>query len=143
MNKEDTFALDDFLPYLLNQAAERAGQAFAQVYKDKYGISRTEWRIMAHLGAEDPLTASEIAKRANLDRSKISRAVFALEERGWLVRERDADDRRQEQLSLTSAGRATYLSLSREAVAHQKSLMRQLGDENTRALVAALNLLRR
>ena len=51
------FQLDDFLPYLLTNAAEATGRAFSAHYRDAYGMSRAQWRIMAHLGRGTPLTA--------------------------------------------------------------------------------------
>ena len=44
------FHLSNFLPYLLNQAAEQASQKFAAVYRAEYGLQRTDWRVLAHLG---------------------------------------------------------------------------------------------
>jgi hypothetical protein len=51
-NPSDDFDLDLFLPYLLNQAAEVTSQNFQAVYKAEYGMTRTQWRIMANLGRE-------------------------------------------------------------------------------------------
>ena len=142
MADQTDFDLDDFLPYLLNQAAEAAGESFAQVYKARFGIGRTEWRVLAHLGQSGTLTATTIAERAMLHRAKISRAVFALEQKGWLDRERDADDRRVEHLSLTRDGRDAYAELCKDATAHQRTLTNRLGKNRTRALAEALDMLR-
>ena len=43
------FDLESFLPYLLNQAAEATSRAFQAVYRDRYGMTRTQWRVLAHL----------------------------------------------------------------------------------------------
>lgn len=98
------FRLDDFLPYLLNNAAESTGRAFAAHYREGYGMSRAQWRIMAHLGVADRLTASDICLRGYLEKSKVSRAVSGLEEMGLLTRTRSTSDRRAEMLSLTKKG---------------------------------------
>ena len=45
----DEFQLQQFLPYLLNQAAEVSSLEFQQIYKDRYGMLRTEWRVLFHL----------------------------------------------------------------------------------------------
>ena len=50
MENSDTFDLQLFLPYLLNQAAEESSLSFQRVYKDRYGMLRTEWRVLFHLG---------------------------------------------------------------------------------------------
>ena len=76
-----------FLPYLLNQAAEASSLDFQRVYKDKYGLLRTEWRVLFHLGCYGPMTATDIGRRARLHKTKISRAVSALQTKRYLTRE--------------------------------------------------------
>ena len=72
------FDLKDFLPYLLNQAAEEASLGFQVLYKERYGMLRTEWRVLFHLGRYGDMTAKEICDRARTHKTKVSRAVAAL-----------------------------------------------------------------
>ncbi len=111
MSEKSDFALQDFLPYLLNQAAEESSLAFQQVYKGRYGMLRTEWRVLFHLGMHGELTATEIGARARIHKTKISRAVQRLAERRFLSRQRNVRDRRSERLALTPAGEAAYRDL--------------------------------
>jgi len=90
MDKKDVFELQDFLPYQLNQAAEAASLSFQQIYKGRYGMLRTEWRVLFHLGLYGQMTATEIGQRSRMHKTKISRAVSALEEKRFLTRARDA-----------------------------------------------------
>ena len=85
---DDTFDLSDFLPYLLNQAAEASSLEFQQLYKDRYGILRTEWRVLFHLGIYGRMTAREICDRTAMHKTKISRAVQKLADRRFLTRDR-------------------------------------------------------
>ena len=102
----DRLTLDGFLPYRMVRASDVLSQRFAALYKARYGISRPEWRTFAVLGERDGITATEIGRRSTMHKTKVSRAVAALEQRGWLTRAADLKDRRIEQLSLTSSGRA-------------------------------------
>lgn len=111
MTEKDDFDLQNFLPYLLNQAAEESSLAFQQVYKGRYGMLRTEWRVLFHLGIYGRMTARDIGLRAKMHKTKISRAVQKLTERRYLTRTRDDADRRSEWLDLTAAGRAVYRDL--------------------------------
>ena len=111
MTQKDDFQLQDFLPYLLTQAAEESSQSFQKAYKDRYGMLRTEWRVLFHLGVYGSLSAKDIGARTNMHKTKISRAVAKLEERRFLTRQRDEADRRLEFLSLTKAGQAAYADL--------------------------------
>lgn len=109
------FDLRDFLPYVLNQAAEATSLEFRKSYKNQYGMLRTEWRVLFHLGRYGTLTAKQICDRARLHKTKVSRAVRALEQKRFLTRSVLADDRRHEELHLTRAGMAAYQELAREA----------------------------
>lgn len=105
------FDLRNFLPFLLNQAAEESSLEFQSVYKNRYGMLRTEWRVLFHLGIHGEMTAKDIGLRAKIHKTKISRAVRRLEQRRYLQRLRDEHDRRLERLSLTSAGKVVYREL--------------------------------
>lgn len=121
------FDLQTFLPYLLNQAAEESSLAFQKVYKDRYGMLRTEWRVLFHLGIHGRMTAKEIGARSKMHKTKISRAVAKLAARRFLTRQRDADDRRLEYLDLTAAGQRAYRDLRAVAVEYDARLVAEFG----------------
>ena len=129
MNEKDDFDLQLFLPYLLNQAAEASSLGFTQIYKDRYGMLRTEWRVLFHLGIYGTLTAKEIGERARSHKTKISRAVGALEARRYLKRKRLESDRRVEALELTPAGVSVYNALREEARRYDQTVASQMSEE--------------
>ncbi len=139
MLQNDDFGLQNFLPYLLNQAAEESSLAFQKVYKGRYGMLRTEWRVLFHLGMYGCMTAKEISERSRMHKTKISRAVQRLGERRFLTRTRDVGDRRSEHLDLTSAGRRAYDDLRLVAEEYDAKLERQF----TRGEVAMLRVMLR
>jgi DNA-binding MarR family transcriptional regulator len=112
---DDDFDLGQFLPYALNQAAEAASIGFQKHYRQRYGMLRTEWRVLFHLGRNGAMTAKAICERASLHKTKVSRAVGALEKKRFLAREEQANDRRLETLSLTRQGQAVYADLYKSA----------------------------
>ncbi|WP_349358784.1 MarR family winged helix-turn-helix transcriptional regulator [Stappia sp.] len=123
----DRLTLDRFLPYRLVRASDLVSQRFAALYKARYGISRPEWRTFAILGEVDGVTATEIGRRSTMHKTKVSRAVAALEARGWLIRQIDEADRRVEHLRLTPSGRKVYGELATLAHAFQAELAEDLG----------------
>ena len=137
------FDLSDFLPYLLNRAAEDASAGFSPEYKDRYGMLRTEWRVLFHLGRYGAMTAREICDRAGLHKTKVSRAVAALQAKRFLDREVVEADRRNELLSLTKPGQAAYRDLAARAEAYDAKMVETLGAEQAEALRAALRALMR
>lgn len=121
-----SFDLQTFLPYLLNQAAEQSSLEFQRHYKTRYGMLRTEWRVLFHLGRYGPMPAKEICARARLHKTKVSRAVAALEAKRFLARALESADRRQARLSLTKVGQAVYADLSEAARHFEAKLVEDL-----------------
>ncbi|MBA84805.1 MarR family winged helix-turn-helix transcriptional regulator [Thalassobius sp. S69A] len=143
MMKNDDFPLQQFLPYLLNQAAEESSLEFQQVYKNRYGMLRTEWRVLFHLGIYGRMTAKEIGQRSKMHKTKISRAVQRLAERRFLTRDQDEKDRRLEHLELTAAGQSAYRDLRAVAEKYDARLSQALTDEENHILRRALTKLAR
>ncbi len=128
------FDLKDFTPYLLNLAAETSSAGFQTYYKDRYGMLRTEWRVLFHLGRYGPMTAKEICDRARIHKTKVSRAVSALENKRFLSRKEQTNDRRLETLSLTTNGENAYQDLFREAARFDQEMMSTF-TENEQAIL--------
>jgi len=135
------FDLGSFLPYVLNQTAERIGKEFEPVYRDEHDLSRTQWRILAHLGTYGDMTAAAVSRQSLTEKTKVSRAVAALEERALVVRLDSAADRRTEQLRLTPAGAALFDTLSAKAAAFDRQLRDKLGPQDAAQLERLLSML--
>jgi len=141
MSKNRAFDLQAFLPYCLNQAAEAASAGFQRFYQERYHMTRPQWRVLVHLGQFGDMTASAIARKAGLDKTKVSRAVFDLEQRGWLIRQRDGRDRRVEHLNLTGPGQTVFRELGKVAVEHDAAILAGITAEEETLLRAVLKKL--
>ena len=129
MSSKAPFVLDDFLPYQLAVVAERVSRQFARHYKEMFGLSRAEWRVVAHLSQQSSVSVREIAARAELDKSKVSRAVSRLEAQGYISKESSSFDRRLVVLTLTDKGRAMVDALTPIAQGYQDEVLRDLGTD--------------
>ncbi|MBZ7923399.1 MarR family transcriptional regulator [Ensifer adhaerens] len=135
----DGFELNAFLPYRLNRAAEFVALRFAAQYKARYQLTRPEWRTLAALGSTGrPMTATEVAGHSAMHKTKVSRAVAALEKRRWLTRREDEGDRRIEHLELTKMGIRAYAELTELAARYQAELDMLIGPAGMRALATGL-----
>ena len=65
--------IDDMLLYVLWIIQANAGRAVVQLCETEFGISRREWRVLAHLAGAEGLQPSELALRTGLDRARTSR----------------------------------------------------------------------
>ena len=74
--------------------------------EERFGLSRAEFVIIYSLGLQDGVTASEIAASTAFPKNTLSRAVNRIAKLGLIRRSEGANDRRQQNLALTPAGRA-------------------------------------
>lgn len=140
-DQTDGFDLDAFLPYLLNQAAEATSHQFQVTYRDRYGFTRTQWRVLANLGKFGAMTARDICAVSHIEKTKVSRAVSALELVEMLSRTPSTTDRRAEVLSLTPKGREVFEDLGRLAEEFDRQLRATLGQTEAESLVTLLRRL--
>ncbi|THF58535.1 MarR family winged helix-turn-helix transcriptional regulator [Ollibium composti] len=119
--------LESFLPYRLYRLADLVSREFAAVYKDRLGLTRPEWRVLAGLGQHGSLTAKTLGEQSAMHKTKVSRAVAELERRRWLSRTPDENDRRIEHLTLTKAGLAAYGEMVPLAKAFERRLSQAMG----------------
>ncbi|MEP4196532.1 MAG: MarR family winged helix-turn-helix transcriptional regulator [Aliishimia sp.] len=131
---EPEFDLLDFLPYLLNQAADVLSLDFQKHYKTQYGMLRTEWRVLFHIGRYGSLTATEICDRARLHKTKVSRAVKALEDKRFLARNTVEADRRHERLNLTVTGLRVFETLQKDARIFDAAIRAKMTPEEAQIL---------
>lgn len=129
MGEGGDFDLQDFLPYLLNQAAEATSRGFQASYRARHGLTRTQWRVMANLGRFGAMTARDICRISHIEKTKVSRAVAGLEGEGLLTRATSPEDRRAENLSLTGKGRAVFAEIGQQAMDFDAGLRSRLGPE--------------
>lgn len=135
---EHALVLEEFLPYRLNRLADHVSREFSRHYKDRHGMTRPEWRVLASLGQFGTATASDIVAHSSQHKTKVSRAVAALEKRGWLTRKTDENDRRTEHLSLTRQGMRAYGELSPLAHAYEAAFMDKVSAKESQAIRAGL-----
>jgi len=135
---DDTLALEGFLPYRLARAAEIVSRQFATLYRERHGLTRPEWRTLATIGQFNRITATEIGSHSSMHKTKVSRAIRALEDRKWITREVDRTDRRIEHIELTREGRHHYRDLVALARGYEARLVEMLGQAGADQLEAGI-----
>lgn len=135
--------LNAFLPYRLATLSEQLSASFAGVYADKYQLTIPQWRVIAHLAAEQHLTAKTICERAGLDKSTASRAIKQLLEREVIYGEPSTLDKRATVLALSEKGETLYQKLSEDANSWQNALFKSLDQQDKEALFCILDKLER
>jgi DNA-binding MarR family transcriptional regulator len=114
---QPTIPLAKFLPYQLSITSNAVSGRIAQEYRQRFGLSVPEWRVMAVLGDSGALTQRDLTQRTLMDKVAVNRACKVLEERGLAMRTPNAQDGRSHHLDLTDSGREMHgqiMPLARE-----------------------------
>lgn len=141
--KKPAFDLARFMPYRLAVLADDVSATIAQVYVDRFNLSRDEWRILAWLGNHGGMRAKDIGSNAALDKMQMSRALTRLEEKKLLSIKPDPQDRRGNVLQLTRQGLALYEKIAPLALAREDFLLAALTPDEVKALDVIVDKLRR
>ena len=128
--------LENFLPYRLSILAQIVSESLHDLYAGPFGLTVTQWRVMAALGRFAPLTASDVGQRIVMDKVAVSRAVAGLTKRGLVERATDRTDRRRASLRLSIRGRAMHARIVPIALAYEERLYKALNTEERRSFDA-------
>lgn len=108
---QPTSLLSRFLPYQLSLASNAVSGRIAMEYRQRWGLSIPEWRVMAILGDGGALTQRDLTRRTLMDKVAVNRACKVLEERNLAARTPNEQDGRSHLLDLTEAGRAMHAEI--------------------------------
>ena len=131
--------LDSFFPYRLALLAEAVSRSMAQVYAERFDLSRDEWRVLAALAQESPLRTALVIERTTLDKVSVSRALQRMQAKDLVERETDVDDARGHVIRLRPAGRALFRRIVPMVQAREQFLLDALDPVERAALDGALD----
>ena len=118
-----TLQLGAYLPYRLSVAANAVSQLIARAYEDRFELKIPQWRLVAVLADEGPLTPQSLCERTVMDKVTVTRAAQALVARGLVRREPNASDGRSHRLRLTAAGEELHREIAPLALEYESRLL--------------------
>jgi DNA-binding MarR family transcriptional regulator len=133
--------LPSFVPFRLNRLAVAVSNYLSAIYRERFELDIPEWRVLVTVGPERGCTAQQIAASTRMHKTRVSRAIAHLEQRGLIERASSTDDRRSMQLLLTRTGRRMYQDLIPPALERERALLACLGKDDLRGFLAALTRL--
>jgi len=134
--------LSEFLPYQLSITSNAVSGRIALEYRQRFGLSVPEWRVMAVLGDAGPLTQRDLTRLTLMDKVAVNRACKVLEERGLAVRQPNAADGRSHLLELTDAGRAMHGQIMPLALEMERRLFASFTEEEVETFRSLLGRVR-
>ncbi len=102
------------------------------------GEMRVLYEISQGTEIGDGPTASDIARRLDLDAGYLSRVLRNFEKRGLIARKTSARDARQSHLTLSAKGRKTFEPIERRSEGHVAKMLDKLKPDEQRRLVEAM-----
>jgi DNA-binding MarR family transcriptional regulator len=121
------FALDAYLPYMLNVTGTMLSVLAASSYRKRFGIRVPEWRALATIAWNQKISVNEVSARTSLDTVAASRAVARLVKLGVVKSAVNRDDGRLVMLTTTAAGRRVYNAIIPQALALEDAIRAALG----------------
>jgi len=110
-------------------------------YRRKFGLRTPEVGIMAVVGASSPVSFKLTCVETDLEKSKVSRVVSLLIDKGLLRKHEDPADQRSFYLTLTPAGKKLYWAMYADAVARNEQWMAALPKKQRAQFLAGLDRL--
>ena len=140
-SKAEIVQLKQFVPYRVVHLAANISVALSKIYKQEFDISIAEWRVLAQLAEQQKLYSKNIGEITSMDKSKVSRAVKALESKRYLLRKMDEKDNRAAYLSLTTQGKALYQKIAPKALQWERQFIAVLENNEHTELMKILEKL--
>jgi DNA-binding MarR family transcriptional regulator len=117
--------LDSYLPYRLSVASNAVSRLIARAYEDRFGLTIPQWRLIAVLAEDGPLTQQAIGARTVMDKVTVSRATQGLVKRRLVQRAPHDADGRSHHLVLSKAGERLYGEVSPVALEYEARLLQE------------------
>ena len=134
--------LEQYAPAQLTFLANRLSVSANAIYREKFRVGVTEWRVMALLAAEAPIPASRICQVLGIDKGPVSRCLAGMEQAGHVRVKPDRDDARRRPVALTGPGRRLHDRIIKLELAREEKLLTGLKPAERKSLLNLLSRLR-
>jgi DNA-binding MarR family transcriptional regulator len=105
------------------------------------GFTVSEWRILASLSGVKQRTVGELADIVLAKQPTVTKMVLRMADQGLVMRTACTQDKRQAWVSLTLKGKKRLTPLLKKAAVHEKSVLSELGEQQSHELKSILQKL--
>lgn len=121
----------------LRKAARRVSQIYDS-YVEPWGLTITQFGLLAHLRVLPGVSVSALAAKLVMDPTTLTRNMKPLAKKGLVAFRTDPEDRRTRALNLTAKGRETFRAAKPAWAKAQRHVEEALGDADVGVLHTAL-----
>ena len=102
------------------------------------GLTRSQWWVLNHLFRNNGVTQSELAEILEVEKPTLGRLLDRLEQKGWVRREADANDRRAKRVFLTQEVEPAIKTMRSAAAEMRRDAVAGLSADQQERFVDAL-----
>jgi MarR family transcriptional regulator, transcriptional regulator for hemolysin len=102
------------------------------------GLTRSQWWVLNRLYFLEGTWQSELASELDIEKATLGRLLDRLEEKGWVVRKPDPDDRRAKQVFLTEKVEPTMRIMRVQAAETNAEALASLSGEEKDKMIELL-----
>lgn len=135
--------LSRYTPAFLNRISNRWANQSSWLYRKRFKIGMSEWRLMALLASEPWSQASRVDQVIGMDKSAVSRTLRSLERRRLAMTRPNPVDPRRREMALTDEGLRLHGEIAQVALARADLLLADFTPEEVDQLFVFLNRIER
>ncbi len=121
----------------------RLMQVFERDEIKPYGFTTSQAYVLLTIRGSGSMTMQELSEELNLDRSTMTRVVKNLVRDGWVIRERNEEDRRQVMVTLSEKGTQISRELHHSVSEYYQKIIRHLPEGRVEEVLESIDFLAR
>jgi DNA-binding MarR family transcriptional regulator len=127
--------LHAFFPYQFSILAGQISNYIAKIYREKYGLSNFEWRVIATVGQHQKISAKDVCEFTQLEKMQVSRAISKLSDSGVICQQKSSEDRRASLLTLSTLGQEMYQEIIPLVISQEQKMLSGLTAQECKQLI--------
>ena len=134
-------SVTDFLSSRVLRLSNTLGLYASRRYRDEFGITLPEWRVLSIVASSEPTTARDISRNLATDKGWVGLSAESLRKRGLVKGSADERDGRRILLTLTDEGRKLHGEILAVAQQRHERLLKALPPDAAPILIECLDRL--
>jgi DNA-binding MarR family transcriptional regulator len=140
-SESERLFLSEYLPFRLNRLAAAVSEYLAEIYREEFDLDIPAWRVLVTVASQRGCNAQYVVRSTRMHKTRVSRAIVALEKRGLIQRAPSSQDAREMLLRLTARGRRLHARLVPVALTRERALLACLDSAGRRTFLSGLSRL--
>lgn len=143
-DRDGTTVIDilNYAPFLINVVSNAWQRKTSSIYRERFGLGISEWRVLSMLNIEPGITANRICEVINMDKAAASRSLKTLHEGGFLTFRASPTDERKRRWWLSDKGLATHDEILSIALSCEAEMLGDVPAEDIETFLRVMRQLR-